>query len=386
MAPSGGIGLQLVTSWNAGEHRLFVDAMEASSRVQPEMTPTQIWKYLSDAVPSKTLQDVKRHALLYLHKLNMESEERMRTSSSADTVVASDEAAQDIADEPQRKPVQPKPVKRSGSCTSLGSIGRKRKSQALHKSDEWSPAEEMHFEKLLLDVDPVDNDRWDQIASRMGNKTSEQVRHHYRHIREQIKQQGKGGGGSKKAKGSKAESSKAVKGKGKIQTHGQSWSEEEHRRFLEGLERFGKGDWRSIARQSVMTRNPTQVASHAQKFFLRQQMGQTKVPDPQGKQSIHDITTDAVRGIIENEQGTAAQHSAAAQRSRDVNRKEVPAAQVLAEAPGSASKRRRRSSALATVSEGDWEGGDEGAVGVGLAPLGGAVEGAVCMGGPRTYR
>ena len=40
--------------------------------------------------------------------------------------------------------------------------------------------------------------------------------------------------------------------------------------FLYGLEKLGKGDWRGISRNFVTTRTPTQVASHAQKYFLRQ--------------------------------------------------------------------------------------------------------------------
>ncbi|MED6162867.1 hypothetical protein PIB30_074496 [Stylosanthes scabra] len=50
---------------------------------------------------------------------------------------------------------------------------------------------------------------------------------------------------------------------------GLTWTEEEHRRFLIGLEKLGKGDWRGISRSFVRTRTPTQVASHAQKHFLR---------------------------------------------------------------------------------------------------------------------
>ncbi|KAI3766525.1 hypothetical protein L2E82_16589 [Cichorium intybus] len=51
---------------------------------------------------------------------------------------------------------------------------------------------------------------------------------------------------------------------------GTPWTEEEHRLFLVGLKHLGKGDWRGIARTYVLSRTPTQVASHAQKYFIRQ--------------------------------------------------------------------------------------------------------------------
>ncbi|CAG7862029.1 hypothetical protein BRARA_I01991 [Brassica rapa] len=50
---------------------------------------------------------------------------------------------------------------------------------------------------------------------------------------------------------------------------GAIWTEEEHRMYLLGLEKLGKGDWRGISRKYVRTRTPTQVASHAQKHFMR---------------------------------------------------------------------------------------------------------------------
>ncbi|KAM7254442.1 hypothetical protein ACFE04_003822 [Oxalis oulophora] len=51
---------------------------------------------------------------------------------------------------------------------------------------------------------------------------------------------------------------------------GVAWTEDEHRLFLLGLQKLGKGDWRGIARNYVVSRTPTQVASHAQKYFIRQ--------------------------------------------------------------------------------------------------------------------
>lgn len=54
-----------------------------------------------------------------------------------------------------------------------------------------------------------------------------------------------------------------------------------------GLEKYGKGDWRSISRNAVVSRTPTQVASHAQKYFLR--LNSTK--KDKKRSSIHDITT-----------------------------------------------------------------------------------------------
>ncbi|KAK4765370.1 hypothetical protein SAY86_026460 [Trapa natans] len=50
---------------------------------------------------------------------------------------------------------------------------------------------------------------------------------------------------------------------------GVPWTEDEHLRFLIGLQRLGKGEWRGIARDYVTSRTPAQVASHAQKYYLR---------------------------------------------------------------------------------------------------------------------
>ncbi|RAL44513.1 hypothetical protein DM860_011790 [Cuscuta australis] len=69
---------------------------------------------------------------------------------------------------------------------------------------------------------------------------------------------------------------------------GVPWTEEEHRMFLLGLQKLGKGDWRGIARNFVISRTPTQVASHAQKYFIRQ----SNLSRRKRRSSLFDIVAD----------------------------------------------------------------------------------------------
>ncbi|XP_076959544.1 transcription factor MYB1R1-like [Bidens hawaiensis] len=67
------------------------------------------------------------------------------------------------------------------------------------------------------------------------------------------------------------------------------WTEDEHKLFLEGLQKAGNGHWK--------TRTCTQVASHAQKYFLRQSNH-----NPRRRSSMFDITTDSV-AAMQTEEG-----------------------------------------------------------------------------------
>lgn len=72
------------------------------------------------------------------------------------------------------------------------------------------------------------------------------------------------------------------------------WTKEEHILFLNGLQIHGKGAWKEIS-MIVRTRTPTQIQSHAQKYFLRQKQ-QVK-----NKRSIHDISLDDLTSDVQPE-------------------------------------------------------------------------------------
>lgn len=81
---------------------------------------------------------------------------------------------------------------------------------------------------------------------------------------------------------------------------GKPWSEEEHRRFLVGLQKLGKGDWRGIARNYVISRTPTQVASHAQKYFIRQSNATRRKRRSSLFDMVPDMVTEEPEAVLED--------------------------------------------------------------------------------------
>ncbi|KAF4386369.1 hypothetical protein F8388_019996 [Cannabis sativa] len=207
----------------------------------------------------------------------------------------------------------------------------------------WNKEEEKAFENAIAihwknstdqEEDEESEEQWKKMASMVPAKSMEELKRHYRMLLDDItaiqdgripvpnystlpgsdssnktmmskdnshdvsgsdnKRMSSSGHGSSGFSGLQAQDSGGHGGKGisraeQERRKGIPWTEEEHRLFLLGLDKFGKGDWRSISRNFVISRTPTQVASHAQKYFIRL----NSVNRDRRRSSIHDITSVA---------------------------------------------------------------------------------------------
>ncbi|KAK8935128.1 Transcription factor DIVARICATA [Platanthera zijinensis] len=177
-------------------------------------------------------------------------------------------------------------------------------------SGSWTQQENKLFENALAHFDRDTPDKWFRVAGMIPGKSVEDVMSHYQDLEEDVTSIEAGlvpfPGYSSSSFTLDWESdhslddmkqSYSVGGKrsgSRLADHerkkGVPWTEEEHKyysvRFLLGLKKYGKGDWRNISRNFVVTRTPTQVASHAQKYFIRLNSG----CKDKRRASIHDIT------------------------------------------------------------------------------------------------
>lgn len=176
------------------------------------------------------------------------------------------------------------------------------------KSTLWTPAENKSFENALAKYDKDTPDRWQKVAEMVPGKTVADVMRQYKELEDDVSSIEAGlipipgystspftleWGNShsfdafKPSYGAGGKRSSAARPPEQERKKGVPWTEEEHKLFLLGLKKYGKGDWRNISRNFVITRTPTQVASHAQKYFIRQLSG----GKDKRRASIHDITT-----------------------------------------------------------------------------------------------
>ncbi|MCL7048057.1 hypothetical protein MKW94_024195 [Papaver nudicaule] len=174
---------------------------------------------------------------------------------------------------------------------------------------QWPRSLDKLFEQAVAIFPEGTQDRWRKIAAYVPGKTPWEIREHYEALIHDVTEIDSGRvelpryeddyASCNDASFSKtwvSESGRrsnqisfASKSKNNTEERkkGVPWTEEEHKLFLIGLKRYGKGDWRSISRNAVMSRTPTQVASHAQKYYLRL----NSLKKEKKRSSIHDITT-----------------------------------------------------------------------------------------------
>lgn len=174
------------------------------------------------------------------------------------------------------------------------------------KSGKWSEEENKIFENALAHIDFSTPDRWERLAQLLPGKSVSDIISHFKDLEEDVNHIEAGlipvpgyssSSFSFEFDGLK-QSYNCVTGKrGRFydqeRKKGVPWTEEEHRQFLMGLKKHGKGDWRNISRNFVVTRTPTQVASHAQKYYNRLNSG----GKDKKRASIHDIT---IANLVEN--------------------------------------------------------------------------------------
>ncbi|KAI3924167.1 hypothetical protein MKX01_029702 [Papaver californicum] len=154
----------------------------------------------------------------------------------------------------------------------------------------WTREQEKLFETGLVIYPEGTQDRWFRIAERVPGKNQYEVVEHYKVLVDDIMEIEAGNVELPNYLDDDVDdyydqSEPTTTKKTIDRKRGIPWTKEEHRNFLLGLEKLSRGDWRSISRLYVKSRNPTQVASHAQKYFKHLE---NKNKKERKRASIHD--------------------------------------------------------------------------------------------------
>ncbi|KAI9101514.1 hypothetical protein K1719_023758 [Acacia pycnantha] len=120
--------------------------------------------------------------------------------------------------------------------------------------NQWSCEDKKRFQAALLCYPKNSPNRWEKIAEVVGF-SKEMVYQPY-----QIPQFELGQVSQPQYTNSSTNNQPHKNSKGS------SWTLEEHALFLLGERKYGKGHWKNISEKAVVTRNATQLASHAQKI------------------------------------------------------------------------------------------------------------------------
>ncbi|KAL0333220.1 UNVERIFIED_CONTAM: Transcription factor DIVARICATA [Sesamum angustifolium] len=159
------------------------------------------------------------------------------------------------------------------------------------KVTKWTAEENKRFENALALFDKDTPDRWHNVAAMIPGKTVSDVIKQYKELVEDVSDIEAGlipipGYGNPPFTLELASDQDYQGGFKQLYSPGCT-DVLKPQAILLGLKKYGKGDWRNISRNFVTTRTPTQVASHAQKYFIRQLSG----GKDKRRSSIHDITT-----------------------------------------------------------------------------------------------
>ncbi|KAI9102355.1 hypothetical protein K1719_023557 [Acacia pycnantha] len=140
---------------------------------------------------------------------------------------------------------------------------------------KWSCEDEKRFQVALLCYLEDFPNQWEEIGNMLG-LSKEMVYQQYQILKNELGQVSP-----------PQHTNSSTNNQPHKNNKGSSWTYEEHALFLLGVQKYGKGHWKNISEKAVGTRNATQVASHAQKFYIRQREKETIV---HSRGSIHDFT------------------------------------------------------------------------------------------------